>query len=594
MTLRWRIAQTEEEKQDVYRIRSVGYRQHYRNIPQGTYSDELDEALLPDGRPRASSVMALEGNILLGTMRNALLYTSSYTDLDSEVNFLFDLKGQTLPQIMAKHVGRPVTNIGEISRFTIAPQYRGKTEIMEKLFAGSIHQARAWQLDVFIAIGKEWVIRHVNQVGAGFQKITDLPLNRNDPQALRFMIRYHEYFLPNLVKKYPQVATPQFLETTTLTHEALLKMVNEAQPEDDVAVYWVTPQRLAEGTQGQTTREMPTIQETQPAKTMRPVAPIDLADLPMLRADNLVFNPFNLEDDAIKTAFHDRLARRIVVLPKHEEFYATLTSRNYPFVSMDQQHVLKNAKVAIAGQGTVGGNLAISMLRYGFENFRIADIDEFDVSNLNRQPTNLFGIGENKASHNAYQMLCINPFANIEVSPPLSDENLEAFVKDADVVVSALDNVQLIIKLNQVALKYKKPVLLGTDVGSRVLLDVFDYRHTDKLLNGRITEDDLNLPYLQLVMKIIHPEKMPVEMLEAMMMRMGGKIDYFAQTVVSASVCSAVLIEGLKFVLLNKPIQQSTYIDVIDSVALKKYKSLRQSAWNNAVTQLRATMQAMA
>lgn len=96
--------------------------------------------------------------------------------------------------------------------------------------------------------------------------------------------------------------------------------------------------------------------------------------------------------------------------------YAEMTTRNRGFVNDAEQTRLRDACVFIPGVGGMGGAALMALVRAGVGNFVIADIDVFEVSNLNRQ---LFcwaeTIGTAKAEAARALALRINPEASIEV-----------------------------------------------------------------------------------------------------------------------------------------------------------------------------------
>jgi tRNA A37 threonylcarbamoyladenosine dehydratase len=65
--------------------------------------------------------------------------------------------------------------------------------------------------------------------------------------------------------------------------------------------------------------------------------------------------------------------------------YDEFITRNIGFVSVQEQEILKHANIFIPGVGGMGGAALACLARVGVCNFTIADIDTFEVSNLNRQ-----------------------------------------------------------------------------------------------------------------------------------------------------------------------------------------------------------------
>jgi len=65
--------------------------------------------------------------------------------------------------------------------------------------------------------------------------------------------------------------------------------------------------------------------------------------------------------------------------------YAEFTTRNIGFVSQAEQDTLRGATVFVCGTGGMGGACILGLVRAGIGKLIIADLDAFEVSNLNRQ-----------------------------------------------------------------------------------------------------------------------------------------------------------------------------------------------------------------
>src|ERR1700688_1207180 len=65
--------------------------------------------------------------------------------------------------------------------------------------------------------------------------------------------------------------------------------------------------------------------------------------------------------------------------------YGSFTGRNLGFIDESEQQLLRDASVFVCGVGGMGGAAFMALARAGVGKFVIADIDRFEVSNLNRQ-----------------------------------------------------------------------------------------------------------------------------------------------------------------------------------------------------------------
>lgn len=129
--------------------------------------------------------------------------------------------------------------------------------------------------------------------------------------------------------------------------------------------------------------------------------------------------------------------------------YDLAFSRNHGITSTEEQLRLKNATVAIAGMGGVGGDYLITLMRAGVGNFKISDFDDFEVGNFNRQyGATMSAVGRKKMEVMAELALDINPEANIETYPEgINESNVNEFLTGVDVFVDAVEFFE--IKVHQ-------------------------------------------------------------------------------------------------------------------------------------------------
>lgn len=121
--------------------------------------------------------------------------------------------------------------------------------------------------------------------------------------------------------------------------------------------------------------------------------------------------------------------------------YSEAFSRNIGWVKREEQEILKNKRIAIAGMGGVGGIHLLTLARLGVGNFNISDLDTFEIVNFNRQAGAMIStLGKPKADTLASMALDINPEINIKIfSQGISRTNVEDFLQDVDLYIDGMD-----------------------------------------------------------------------------------------------------------------------------------------------------------
>lgn len=133
-------------------------------------------------------------------------------------------------------------------------------------------------------------------------------------------------------------------------------------------------------------------------------------------------------------------------------FYDEMTTRNLGFVSLEEQARLRDGAVFVAGVGGMGGACVQMLARAGVGRIAIADLDDFEVSNLNRQ---LFAFTDTvdrpKAEVTAEGLLKINPHLRLEVLGGDWTDQLERLASEYPVIVNGCDDVAATVELYRVA-----------------------------------------------------------------------------------------------------------------------------------------------
>jgi len=157
--------------------------------------------------------------------------------------------------------------------------------------------------------------------------------------------------------------------------------------------------------------------------------------------------------------------------------YGRAFSRNIGWVTEAEQEKLRNARVAIAGLGGVGGVHLLTLARLGMSKFNIADFDEFGLHNFNRQVGAFMStIDRPKADVLAEMTKEINPLADVRMFPQgVTPENLDEFLRDVDVYVDGIDFFALPARRMLFKACYEKgiPALTAAPLGMGVAFMYF-------------------------------------------------------------------------------------------------------------------------
>ncbi len=167
--------------------------------------------------------------------------------------------------------------------------------------------------------------------------------------------------------------------------------------------------------------------------------------------------------------------------------------RNLGVVSLSEQVKLLQSKVAVIGAGGLGGTVVELLTRMGIGKLIIADKDIIGDSNLNRQilskETNL---GQGKAGAAVKRVKEINSSTEVTGHAVFIDsDNVKKIIKEAEVVVDALDNLPSRFVLQKACKDLKIPLVHGAIAGfNGQLTTIFPEDKGLELIYGA----DRNLP----------------------------------------------------------------------------------------------------
>ncbi|MDG2088299.1 MAG: molybdopterin-synthase adenylyltransferase MoeB [Arenicellaceae bacterium] len=148
-----------------------------------------------------------------------------------------------------------------------------------------------------------------------------------------------------------------------------------------------------------------------------------------------------------------------------------------PEIDVVGQQVLLSSRVLILGLGGLGSPAAMYLASGGVGTLALADFDDVDLSNLQRQVVHgTSDVGSPKTASAAKRLTEMNPDIElIELSEKLNEKTLQAQVELANVVLDCTDNFSSRFLINKVCFQQRTPLVNGSAVGFGGQLAVFDF-----------------------------------------------------------------------------------------------------------------------
>ncbi|MFT5170171.1 MAG: sulfur carrier protein ThiS adenylyltransferase, partial [Candidatus Omnitrophota bacterium] len=133
------------------------------------------------------------------------------------------------------------------------------------------------------------------------------------------------------------------------------------------------------------------------------------------------------------------------------------------YLTEDQLSLIQSKKVGIGGAGGLGSNVAMILVRSGFKNIEVLDLDVIDASNLNRQQFFTSEIGQEKSKTLAIRLKQINPDLNITAhTTTWTKDTADKFFNDCDYYVEAFDKADAKFNFVEYYQRNNKPIVSGS------------------------------------------------------------------------------------------------------------------------------------
>ena len=190
-------------------------------------------------------------------------------------------------------------------------------------------------------------------------------------------------------------------------------------------------------------------------------------------------------------------SNRLVHILDEKEFIELRTSRNQYKITREEQDLLSKKKIGVIGL-SVGQSVSITlaMERVGGE-FRLADFDVLELTNLNRIRTGIHNLGLPKVYAVAREIAEIDPFLTVKCfGDGLSESNMDDFFTGGgklDLLVEESDGFDIKILSRYKARELGIPVVMEANDRCTVDVERFDLEPQRSILHGMVDHLDVNL-----------------------------------------------------------------------------------------------------
>jgi adenylyltransferase/sulfurtransferase len=152
-----------------------------------------------------------------------------------------------------------------------------------------------------------------------------------------------------------------------------------------------------------------------------------------------------------------------------------------PEIGVEGQQAFVDARVLVVGAGGLGSPAAMYLAAAGVGTLALADDDEVDLTNLQRQILHTAqSVGQPKVLSGQATLARINPEVTVvPLAERLEGEALDAQVAMADVVLDCCDNFDTRHAVNRACHRHRKPLVSGAAIRFDGQLSVFDLRSDD-------------------------------------------------------------------------------------------------------------------
>lgn len=259
-----------------------------------------------------------------------------------------------------------------------------------------------------------------------------------------------------------------------------------------------------------------------------------------------------------------------VEIPEENMYFKLRTARNRNLITADEQFSYRDATIGIAGLSVGSAALAMLVATGGPKRLKIADPDTIEITNLNRIRAHVIDLGKNKTLVAARDAWRLDPFLEIETwENGVAPNTLERFVgaPRLDALVDEMDDIGLKIRVRNACSKARVPVVMATDNGDSVIVDVerFDEEPERPIFHGRvhISEEELQnidrTMFIKLANEVIDVSYFTPRQYESIL-QIGKTLSGVPQLGSAASIAGAAVAYAVRQITTKAPLPSGRYV----------------------------------
>jgi adenylyltransferase/sulfurtransferase len=146
-----------------------------------------------------------------------------------------------------------------------------------------------------------------------------------------------------------------------------------------------------------------------------------------------------------------------------------------PQIDIEGQQKIMDSTILIIGMGGLGSPTAFYLAAAGVGHLIIADFDQVELSNLQRQIIHQTkDIGDDKVNSAKNKLTELNPNIKITIANEIIHTgNLPELIKGVDIVLDGTDNFDSRFEINQICVEHQKPLVSAAVVRFEGQVSVF-------------------------------------------------------------------------------------------------------------------------